>query len=278
MPASHIVSRSVNLKLSPERLWKILIDVSKYPEWQPKVQKVTIQEKKETQTVFIEHSTRKRHTVIVHHERAPCRCLVRVLEERPSIDGQKKIPTFSGSWTFEITQETSDQVTLKITEQGVIKKPIVRATHMLLFGYHRRVDRFIHDLQALLAQQDDDFKEPEQQQQDSIEASSSNVISHNNNALVAEGGKKVVIEEEYQKSCDPSPKELSSSEEVKRSMIKEEEGLTDNTIVHATTAADSSSDQCSVETSDTIMTESKLVSGWDIVSAIVDEHPPKTSA
>ncbi|KAI8640357.1 hypothetical protein BD408DRAFT_419931 [Parasitella parasitica] len=262
IPASHIVSRSVNLKLSPERLWKILTDVSKYPEWQSKVQKVTIQEEKESQTVFVEYSTRKRHTVIIHHERVPCKCLLRILEERPSIDGQKKVPTFSGSWTFEVTQdkETADQVTLKITEQGVIKKPMVRVTHMLLFGFHRRIDRFIHDLQALIAQQDA-CKEP--QEQENSEASK--VISHSKDAL--EGGKVMT---EDQESYDTTELLKTNSEEY----IAKEENLSDNANLHVT--ADSSSDQ-QTEPNDTLMTESKLVSGWDIVSAIC-ESPPKTSA
>jgi hypothetical protein len=37
-------------------------------------------------------------------------------------------------------------VTLKVTQQGVIKKPMVRVSNMLLFGFHRSVDRFLKDL------------------------------------------------------------------------------------------------------------------------------------
>jgi hypothetical protein len=61
------------------------------------------------------------------------------------------VPTFSGSWTFDITQEKeNNQINLKITEQGVIKNPFARITHLLLLRYHYRIDRFLNDLQELI--------------------------------------------------------------------------------------------------------------------------------
>lgn len=162
VPASHIVSRTSTFKVSPSRLWQILTNVNEYPQWQPKVEKVIIDrssnEDQQEETVFVEYSTRKRHTVIIHHERVANQCLLRILEERPvaTAPAPSKIPTFSGSWTFELSQEEKNkeeengddnQVTvLKITEQGVIKKPLVRVTHLLLFGFHSRIDRFMNDL------------------------------------------------------------------------------------------------------------------------------------
>lgn len=277
IPASHIVSRSVNLKLSSKRLWNILISVSNYSEWQSKVEKVTIQEEQDNKTVFVEHSTRKRHTVIIHHERTPYKCLLRILEERPSIDGQKKVPTFSGSWTFEITEdkETEDQVTLKITEQGVIKKPIVRVTHMLLFGFHRRIDRFINDLQTLISKQDGEHGKEKPEKEEEI--NTLEVISHNekesDNALVDE---KVLIEEQesYHSTVLPDTINEQGQDIVQKTdLIPTEEELTDNTNTQET--ADNSFDQ-QVEANDSLMTESKLVSGWDFVSEIY-ERPPKTS-
>ncbi|KAK4517043.1 60S ribosomal protein L35, L29 [Mucor velutinosus] len=277
IPASHIVSRSVNLKLPSKRLWDILIDVSKYPEWQPKVEKVTVQEEKDQQTVFVEHSTRKRHTVIIHHQRAPYRCLLRILEERTSIDGQKKIPTFSGSWTFEIIQdkETEDQVTLKITEQGVIRKPIVRVTHLLLFGFHRRIDRFINDLQALIAKEEGKYSSENQGQEKAQQQDEpSNIISHSeqqgeDTPTVTE---KVLVEdqESYHSTVLPNEQDTAAS----HNLVSFDEDLPKNDSTQAT--ADGSLDQ-QVATNDTLMTESKLVNGWDMVSEIY-ERPSKKSA
>ncbi|KAL7320879.1 hypothetical protein PS15m_000722 [Mucor circinelloides] len=267
IPASHIVSRSVHLKISSKRLWSILIDVSNYSEWQPKVEKVTIQEQKDNQTVFVEHSTRKRHTVIIHHERAVHKCLLRILEERPSIDGQKKVPTFSGSWTFEIIQdkEAEDQVTLKITEQGVIKKPIVRVTHMLLFGFHRRIDRFINDLQALIAKENDKHSNgsliEEKAQQQNEPASHS---EQQKTDATAEAEKVLIGEQEvYQSTVLPNEQNTVAKPKI----VSLDEGLPDNNTTQAT--ADGPFDQ-KMETNDTLMTESKLVSGWDFVSEVYE--------
>ncbi|KAI8884118.1 hypothetical protein K501DRAFT_248492 [Backusella circina FSU 941] len=166
VPASHIVSRSVTLNISSKRLWKLLTDVSNYPEWQPKVEKVLIDEydAKEARTVFIEHSVRKSHTTIVHLERVPNQVLLRILEETQAASLPTKIPTFSGSWTFEIIEqpESVNQTVLKITEQGVIKKPLVRVTNLALFGYHRRLDRFINDLKRQIKKDNIEKPNPEQ--------------------------------------------------------------------------------------------------------------------
>ncbi|KAI9481407.1 MAG: hypothetical protein EXX96DRAFT_566594 [Benjaminiella poitrasii] len=157
MPASHIVSRTSKFEMAPTELWSILVDVARYPTWQPKIKKVTIEdaEAKQDTVVFVEHSSRNRHTIFVHHEREPNRCLVRILEERLNSQRMKKVPTFSGSWTFELSQEREEEkkmTMLKITEQGVIQQPIVRFTHLLFFGFHRRLDRFMHDLHVLVDQ------------------------------------------------------------------------------------------------------------------------------
>jgi midasin (ATPase involved in ribosome maturation) len=199
------------------------------------------------------------------------------LEERPSIDGQKKVPTFSGSWTFEIIEdkETENQVTLKITEQGVIKKPIVRFTHMLLFGFYRRIDRFISDLEALIAKQDNEHSKEQSKQEEEINASEA--ISHSEekagNASVYE---KVLIEEQelYNSTVLPDIiNEQSQNTVEKTDLVSTEKESTDN--INTQAAADNSVNQ-QVEANDSLMTESKLVSGWDLVSEIY-ERPPKTS-
>jgi hypothetical protein len=207
-------------------------------------------------TVFIELSTRKRHSVIIHHERTPYQCLIRILEERPSVtisgNDIKKMPTFSGSWTFDIIQEKEaiDHVTLKITEQGVIKKPLVRVTHLLLSGFHSRIDRFMDDLHKLVDKEKDtvskETKRVLQEQLDKDERSPqqfySAVLPHQNN----------------------SNDTVTAAEEESIHVQKQQELL----------AVD---DQL-VETNDSFMTESNLINGsekeWDLMSEIYER--PKT--
>ncbi|KAI8333347.1 hypothetical protein BC941DRAFT_434482 [Chlamydoabsidia padenii] len=173
IPESHIVSRTTTYKTRPERLWQLLTNVQQYPSWRPKLDKVSIDSITEAtldegkRVVFVEHSKRHRRTVILHVEQQPMKTMLRVLEERITtavslrspVPTRPHVPTFSGSWTFELkypdqkhfannsTKTTPQAVQLKITEQGVIKKPLVRLSNMLLFGYHRRIDRFMKDLE-----------------------------------------------------------------------------------------------------------------------------------
>ncbi|CAO3591508.1 unnamed protein product [Absidia cylindrospora] len=194
IPESHIVSRTITYKTRPERLWQLLTDVQQYPSWRPKLETVSIDSTTPAtldegkRVVFVEHSKRHCRTVILHVEQQPMKTMLRVLEERITtavslrspVPTRPHVPTFSGSWTFELkyhnqklrrssssnssssstgnnsgddTNNANEiDVQLKITEQGVIKKPLVRLSNMLLFGYHRRIDRFMKDLEKRIEQ------------------------------------------------------------------------------------------------------------------------------
>lgn len=163
VPKSHIVSRSIEYNTSAEILWAILTSVRDYPAWRSNIDRVTVRSddfesdinkyEDESRITFVEYNKKDRRTVVMHIEQEKERKLLRVLEERPYISpGEDVVPkkksTFSGSWSFEIkpVEGQEKKVTLKITEQGEIHKPMVRVSHMLFFGYHRRIDRFMKDL------------------------------------------------------------------------------------------------------------------------------------
>ncbi|KAI9247471.1 hypothetical protein BDA99DRAFT_525989 [Phascolomyces articulosus] len=172
LPASHIVSRKRTLKgINQADLWQVLVDVEKHPEWRPRVNKIQLNHESCTddRIVFQEHNTRNRTIVVIHVHQVPYSRLLRILQE---------IPTFSGSWTFELEpvisdtatapntdvdqkkenkeeqeEEHQDQVDLKITQQGVIKKPLLRVIYMLVLGLERRIDIFLDDLERKIQNQ-----------------------------------------------------------------------------------------------------------------------------
>lgn len=258
VPASHIVSRSCSFKISSKRLWNILTDVSKYPEWQSKVDDVMIEEiSKEdnnNKIVFIELSTRKRHYVIIHHERKPYQCLIRILKERPNINisgnDSKKIPTFSGSWTFEITQEkeSKDQVNLKITEQGVIKKPIARVTHLLLYGFHSRIDRFMNDLHKLVNKQ---AKEKEAVGQEATVCAPLDEGENQQTSTILQPFDSAVLPSKNNRNGIVADVEETINKQQKSSVADDQQ----------------------IETSDSLTTESNSVNGdkeWDLMNEIYE--------
>lgn len=265
VPASHIVSRSSAFKISSKRLWKILIDVNKYPQWQSKVEKVIIHDSSNDETVFIEYSTKKRHTVIIHHERIQHKCLLRILEERTVSSVPPKIPTFSGSWTFEITQEKEhdDQLTLRITEQGVIKKPIIRVTHLLLFGFFSRIDRFMNDLHKKVD------ADNQQLPVNSVLVEELSITSTKQNGLVQD---KVVTEKSI--ADESVVNELTTDKVIADESVEHGklEAFYSTALTSKENDTPSATDQGQLlETNDTLMTESRIVDKeWDLMSEIYE--------
>lgn len=161
LPASHIVSRTRTFSTTPTRLWHILCDVERYPNWRRRLVQVEIKQKQEaykddttqeqpledgntmqqSRLVFEEYTPRHK-IVVVHVEQVPYYKLLRILKE---------IPTFSGSWTFELEETAANVTQLRITQQGVIRKPMLRVIHMLILGFHRRIDLFLDDLDNLIS-------------------------------------------------------------------------------------------------------------------------------
>lgn len=191
LPSSHIVSRTTTYNTTAEILWAILTSVQDYPAWRSNIDRVTIRYddfesdinkyEDESRLTFVEYTEKKdRRTVVMHIEQEKERKLLRVLEERPYVaPGEEETSnansTFSGSWTFTIEPQDDHKVSLKITEQGVIKKPMVRVSHMLFFGYHRRIDRFMKDLGkeidlGFLEQAQEEEEEEEEELEEEYEA------------------------------------------------------------------------------------------------------------
>lgn len=225
IPESHIVSRTITYKTRPERLWHLLTHVQQYPSWRPKLDKVAIDSITEAtldegkRVVFVEHSKRHRRTVILHVEQQPLKTMLRVLEERITtavslrspVPTRPHVPTFSGSWTFELkypdqnlpnntnTNKSASQVVqLKITEQGVIKKPLVRLSNMLLFGYHRRIDRFMKDLEKKIEQ--DQVIDHDISNSDTLTAATTTTIGDGGDGQ--ENGQRVEGNRSQQQSAD----------------------------------------------------------------------------
>ncbi|KAI7902749.1 uncharacterized protein BX663DRAFT_531268 [Cokeromyces recurvatus] len=161
LPSSHTISRSAKYNTTAEILWAILTSVEDYPAWRSNIDRVTVRRDEfedelnkyddSHRLTFVEYTKKDRRTVVMHIEQTYAKKLLRVLEERPYIAPGEQVPqknsTFTGSWTFTLEPVEGERaVILKITEQGVIKKPMVRVSHRLFFGYHRRIDRFLKDL------------------------------------------------------------------------------------------------------------------------------------
>lgn len=155
LPEEHTVSRSATLHTTADKIWSLLTHVQDYPSWQPTLDRIEYTREEnvaEQQVVYVEYTKRnKRITTVV--DAAGRRILSRMTEEDSTSTNTannstlKHKPTFIGTWTFDIREEQEGNVIITITEKGVITRPMVRLLHLTLLGFHRRIDRFLKDLE-----------------------------------------------------------------------------------------------------------------------------------
>lgn len=238
VPASHIVSKSTSFKISSKKLWHILTSVSEYPKWQPKIDAINIDkvDLQENRIVFVEYSTRKKQTVITQHEIIPFRRLIRMINEDTTLSYQlNKKSSFSGSWSFELTENEDNNAELKVTEQGIIKNPFTRVFHYFVLGYTYRLDRFFNDLQSYVVNEGEILA----------------TVPDNNSFSIQHG--------------DVSPLDLSvvtANDEITVDDKQEEDQLLNESVADDTTLGHQ------VEATDESMIKSKLE--WDLVSEIYE--------
>ncbi|KAG2221040.1 hypothetical protein INT45_009289 [Circinella minor] len=221
LPKNHIISRTKSYKnITAERLWEILTDVESYPLWQPTLERIDYTSKKEKDClVYTENTKRNKRitTAIIlvnnnnnnkeggkQQQQQQQQILSRIIEE-DSIKQQDK-PTFIGTWTFKITNTMEDGVILEIEEKGSISRPMIRLLHLILLGFHRRLDRFLKDLgKKIQEEQQLNIKKQEQvinqdhlskYQQEKEEKESSHGINKNSTTII-ESGASLLVQEDW---------------------------------------------------------------------------------
>ncbi|CAO3608334.1 unnamed protein product [Cunninghamella blakesleeana] len=291
IPESHVVSRTATYKIKPERLWQLLTNVEEYPLWQPKLESVSIDSitpatpDEGKRVVFVEHSKRNRRSVILHVEQQPLKTMLRVLEERITttvslkspVPTRPHVPTFSGSWTFELkypnqkliipsninnnnnnsSNYETPTIQLKITEQGVIKKPLVRLSNMLLFGYHRRINRFIKDLEKRV-EQDNNMVEKEKNNDN---ASSSTTMT----TIIGDQNEKL-HQLSQEKSADNVTECNVEDHQINNSSTNSGDNIADEKFIH-----ENYSTSLGNHSSSSVSTKS-MEKDWDLVSEIYERQ------
>lgn len=115
LPVRHSVSRTTDLPVPPERLWRALIDPSGKRRWGGASATVEAQ--------------------------PPRRLVTRIVDES----------SFGGSWTFEI-EPVRNGSRLTITEDGEIYNAVFRFAARYLIGHARTIDAYLaqlrHELNA----------------------------------------------------------------------------------------------------------------------------------
>ena len=138
LPPAHVASAEATLNAPPERVFQALSEVTRYPEWRPRVTRVEVLATDPLR--WREHEGGDAITFEVMDSSPPQRLKVRIAD--PDLP-------FGGTWTYTLTPAGTG-TRLQITEDGVVHNPVFRFVSRFVIGHTATIERFLDDLQTRL--------------------------------------------------------------------------------------------------------------------------------
>lgn len=135
LPRDHVAASSVELRQSPDSVWRTMRDLASLATWWPDMQESRRVEDSAGREVWSQKM--KNGFVmrgIVTESMPPTRFVT-------TIDAAPGAP-FGGSWTYEI-EPAGGGSRVTVTERGWVANPIFRFMSRFIFGYHRSQDAYL---------------------------------------------------------------------------------------------------------------------------------------
>lgn len=142
--ASHTVSVTGVVNAPPEKVWSLITNVEKVPDWRRSVKAVTMLQQDSGRDHWVEHLAHGRFmTFLAVRSEPPVR--------RDVQSDDPKAP-YGGVWTYELSPGSSPSTTnLRITETGYINPPIYRFFMARVVGLTRNLNLYLKDIQTAAA-------------------------------------------------------------------------------------------------------------------------------
>jgi uncharacterized protein YndB with AHSA1/START domain len=141
LPVAHRATREASYNAPPEDVYKLITNVSAFPEWRPSVKKVEMLPPSNGHARFREIG--KNGSILYEIDSlAANRLLVTRIADR-------SLP-FGGKWTYELIPN-GVSTTLRITEDGEVYNPIFRFVSRFVFGHSATIDQYLGDAGRRLA-------------------------------------------------------------------------------------------------------------------------------
>jgi Polyketide cyclase / dehydrase and lipid transport len=141
LPRPHRVTRTTRLKLPPDAVYAILVDVDNYRTWRPDVKNLQRLPDRDRRPAWVEEMSTGKIPMFFERMERPSLLVGRIADST--------LP-FGGSWTYRIAPAAAGSE-LSITEDGEVYNPIFRFMSRFVFGHTATIDRFIKHLQAKVA-------------------------------------------------------------------------------------------------------------------------------
>jgi uncharacterized protein YndB with AHSA1/START domain len=141
LPKGHRASRTMTLAADPARVFAIVSDFKRYPEWRPDVKKIEVDGNGGPGTIVREESTMGTIPFKVETLVPPSRMMMRIAD--PNLG-------FGGTWTYDL-QSHGTGTSLTITEDGEVYNPLFRVMQKFFFSPYKTIDTYLANLQKKLA-------------------------------------------------------------------------------------------------------------------------------
>ncbi len=142
LPREHIVTRSVDLRASPQAVWTLISEPEKFPAWRSSVKSVEILSSGNEPVRWEESSGNDRLKLAVVEAKARETLVTKIDDD--------KLP-YGGTWTFTLRPSAGDGGShLEVTERGFVNPPPFRFLAKFVFGHATTIDRYLADLRKRL--------------------------------------------------------------------------------------------------------------------------------
>ena len=135
LPVRHTASSEMTINTTAGRLYNLITDIEKYPEWRSSVDRTERLADSAGKTRFREFGSNGTILFEVESAQPNQRVVTRIAD--------KSLP-FGGNWTYELVPR-GESTTLRITENGEVYNPLFRFVSRFVMGHTRTIDTYLQD-------------------------------------------------------------------------------------------------------------------------------------
>ena len=133
LPRTHVASRTLHVRRSPEEIWTLITDVDRFTSWRPDLTRVERLPDRNGHAAWVEHTS---------SGAIPLETIESVPPERLVLGIADPTLPFGGTWTYAV-ERVADGSALKITEDGYVSNPLFRFVSRVVIGHHRTIDAYL---------------------------------------------------------------------------------------------------------------------------------------
>lgn len=139
LPETHVVSRSITLSQTQEKVWDLITDNTKMKEWNPDMSDIRrLPDSKEGNEVWRFEDKSRHYMVVESVEKTSPSHLTNHITETDY--------PFGGDWIFDLETTEDGKTKLTLTEKGTVSSPFCRFFTHFIMGYDKGVKMFLENV------------------------------------------------------------------------------------------------------------------------------------